>query len=217
MAVDSSPLPDGEMLSGTWDGPFTTFDPVSLQYHALQEFDSPYASYPFDSVSQLLPSGQSLMVRWAESKLFALDLPLVITPAISTQNLGIPVQYSASASAATSGITWSASGGSITSDGLFTANQTGIYIITATAGGSKAYATLRVVSAVSVSIAPVPQAYYWWNFPNGAQHYHAGLPWALKAKVSNHPNTSVIWSLQEEAAAGDVLPTSIPRMVRVLG
>jgi hypothetical protein len=217
-----SMLPDGRMLSGPWDSALATYDPANSHYFALQEYVAEDLVSTVNMTTQTLASGNTLMVKAMvgvpEARLFDSDSPLVVTPAYSIQNLGLPVTFAATGPDSSSGITWSASGGTITGSGSFSATQTGVYQIKATSGtGKVAFAQVSIVRPVAVQYSfPHTSALgggiyspTGGDYPNNGVALHVGFPWPLKAEASQHPNKAVTWSLQEGAPAGTISPDGV--------
>jgi hypothetical protein len=118
---------------------------------------------------------------------------LGIQPAVGHSNAGLPIVLSASGSDSI-GAVWSASGGAVLQDGTFQAQTPGIYAITATSPtGSKATAWIDVHPSILVCIAR-----------KTSTNVHSGQTIAFLSTVLNHPNSGVVWSLQEGAAAGTI-------------
>lgn len=201
-------LPDGKALVGDWVSEGTLLDPTTFKVLTSQDATLA-ASYRVPIAFAPLAGGQILALDGEISgpgpldgqvtvKRFDPEASLTIAPAQSIQNVGLPVQLTLAGSAAAGGVTWSATSGTLTPAGLFTATQTGLVHVTATAAsGPVAHAWITVVPAVGVTFPVLP-------FPNGARAYHAGMAWPLSATVLNHPNGAVTWSLQEGSAAGTI-------------
>ncbi len=201
-------LQDGRFLRGLWDSPKALFDLGTFLVQALKN-DPPGASgFSIGSPMQPLPSGRTLAILSKYDEInqtdqeaavaFDAEAPLTVIPVRVQQNLGLPVQFSASGPATTSGLTWTSSGGgTVDANGLFQAAQPGLYAVIAKSGsGATSVSWVEVVPPISVTINPAGTEIL---FP-----YHAGQAWPLKVIVKNHPNSSVTWSLLEGDTAGTI-------------
>jgi hypothetical protein len=127
----------------------------------------------------------------------------VITVAISPTSASIPAgttrQFAATVTGATNAaVTWTATGGTITPAGLFTAGATtGSFTVKATSvedPTKSASATITITAAQSVGVSISPSSAI--VFPNGTQQ---------TATVTNAANTAVIWT----ATGGTIASTGL--------
>lgn len=117
---------------------------------------------------------------------------LSISPAQPHTNAGVSLQLQATGPENGS-VTWSASGGTVQSDGSFLATTPGLYSVTATTpSGVKASVWVDVHPAVRVIIST-------GSLPAGAPWLRPGDALQFSAKVLNTPVQSVNWSLVGEA------------------
>ena len=112
-----------------------------------------------------------------------------ISPTTASISTGAQKQFAASVSGSTNtAVTWTASGGSVTSGGLYTApSSAGTYTVTATSAADSTKSASAVVTVsqpaqVSVSISPTTA-----SISTGAQKQFA-------ASVSGSTNTAVTWT-----------------------
>ena len=117
-----------------------------------------------------------------------------VTPASAALTTGATQQFTAvgrmsNGSTSSVTVTWSATGGSITTGGLYTAGgSTGTFRVIAMQQGG----TLADTSSVTISTAPPP----------GARPNPQGLPLAASGSGSVAPNMATVAALQSAAAAG---------------
>jgi hypothetical protein len=113
---------------------------------------------------------------------------LTISPASASLRIGQQLQFSAAGSGTTAGVVWSASGGSVTSSGLYTApSSPGTYTITVKSAAdatvsASAQVTITSPTVVSVSVTP-----------NSAS-VAANSQQQFTAMVSGTSNTAVTWT-----------------------
>jgi uncharacterized protein YjdB len=179
------------VLSGTWSGgdlmlpmTSTTITPVSgtvsvQPVHTSREF----------GVFVLLPAAGTTSPAPAPS------VSIQVAPASATLLSGQSQQFSATVSNSTNTtVTWSASAGSITAGGLYTApavSSTQSVTVTATSAADPtktASATVSVLPPVAISISPASVSMV------------SGQTQQFAATVSNSTNTAVAWS----ASAGSI-------------
>ncbi|VVB91307.1 S-layer protein [uncultured archaeon] len=112
-----------------------------------------------------------------------------IDPASTTLEINKGIQFNASVTGTNNtAVTWSITGGSINTTGLYVATALGTYQVTATSvadTGKKATATVTVVPAISVIIDPASTTL---EINKGIQ---------FNARVTGTNNTAVKWSVQE--------------------
>ena len=121
-----------------------------------------------------------------------------ISPTTASISTGAQKQFAASVSGSTNtAVTWTASGGSVTSGGLYTApSSAGTYTVTATSSADStksASAVVTVSQATQVSISVSPSTV---SLSTGGQEQ-------FTANVSGTSNTAVTWS-----ASGGTVSTS---------
>ncbi len=112
---------------------------------------------------------------------------VTLSPTSASVQAGHSQQFSATVSGSTNtGVTWAATGGSISSSGMYTAPvSAGSYLVTATSMADTTVsgsAAVTVTAAVSVSISPISASI----LTNGTQQF--------TATVSGSSNTAVTWS-----------------------
>ena len=118
------------------------------------------------------------------------SVSIAINPTNASIQVGGTQQFSATVTGATDpSVTWSATGGTVSSDGLYTApSAIGTYAVTATSvadSTKSATATVSVTSgspAVSIAVNP------------GSASLQAGATQQFTAAVSGTSNTAVTWS-----------------------
>jgi len=121
-----------------------------------------------------------------------------ISPTTATLSTGAQKQFTASVSGSTNtAVTWTASGGTVTSSGMYTApSSAGTYTVTATSAADSTKSTSAIVTVsqttpVSISISPSTV-----SLSTGGQEQ-------FTANVSGASNTAVTWS-----ASGGTVSTS---------
>ena len=126
------------------------------------------------------------------------QLSVSISPTTASISTGAQKQFAASVSGSTNtAVTWAASGGSVTSGGLYTApSSAGTYTVTATSAADSTKSATAVVTVsqttqVSISISPSTV-----SLSTGGQEQ-------FTANVSGTSNTAVTWS-----ASGGTVSTS---------
>jgi hypothetical protein len=134
------------------------------------------------------------------------SVAVTINPTNVSLATGKTKQFAADVTGSTNtAVTWSvaegATGGSVTTSGLYTApNTVGTYHVVATSVANPAKtatATVNVVAGVGVSVNPNTATIEW----NATKQF--------TASVSNATNASVTWSIQEGAAGGAIDATGL--------
>jgi len=127
-------------------------------------------------------------------------IKVTVSPTSASVQAGHTQQFTATVSGSTNtGVTWSATGGSISSSGMYTApNTTGSYVVTAksvadSATSASAAVTVNANPVVSVVISPTSASL----LTNGTQQF--------TATVSGSSNTAVTWS----TTGGSVSPSGL--------
>lgn len=114
------------------------------------------------------------------------NVSVSLSPGTASLLLGQQMQFTASITGTTNtAVTWTASGGTVTSSGLYTApNAAGSYSVTATsvADSTKHATSITTVSQISVAISPSSA-----SLQTGGQQQ-------FNASVSGTSNTAVTWS-----------------------
>jgi hypothetical protein len=129
---------------------------------------------------------------------------VTVTPSSAQVELGATQQFTASAS----GVTWSASGGTINSSGLYTAPSTGTtpvnYTVTATPTSGTAGTAAITIPAVSVSVLPGLVDSLYPNLPGAPAQTQQ-----FTADVTNATNTGVTWAVTGGNANGTISSTGL--------
>ena len=182
-------LPDGLILTGGVSQWAPLLDPGFMQLRSPQsQVTSDY--YDNGTPMVLLPDGRVFQLSGyfhGFSTLFDAQPTFTVNPATTMTNAGLRVSFQTSGAGGM--VTWSASGGTITTDGQFTTSQAGLYSVTAQAAtGEMAVAWVRVFQPVTVTITR-------GALPPGAPWLRPGDTVPMLAKVANTPNKNIIWSL----------------------
>ncbi len=123
-----------------------------------------------------------------------------INPATASMNTGATLQFTASVTGSTdTAVTWSATGGTVSASGLYTAPATaGTFTVTAT---SVADATKSASSTVTVTAVPVVAV----GLSPASASVNTGATFQFTASVTGSANTAVTWS----ASGGTVSPSGL--------
>lgn len=198
-------LPTGNILLGgaTCLAPLLDLPSMSLRTPVSQVTDEYYDN---GSPLTLLPDGRAFQVAgWGHgySVLFDTGATFKIIPANAMTNQGIPIALHAVG--ATGMVSWAvSSGGAVTSDGVFTAAQSGIYVITGTDAGSGATATtwIRVLPPIGIKVSL-------GALPPGTSWLRPGDTVQLIAQITNAPSQGVTWAMAPGTVGATLTPDGL--------
>jgi hypothetical protein len=124
------------------------------------------------------------VLRTATMQVAVRPAGVTISPRPLTLTIGTPTTFTATLTGAPSGtaVTWSATGGTVSSSGVFTPDTLGSATVTATAVGASDTVSFTVVPNVVVSIAPTSATVA----PTATQQF--------TATVTGTINTAITWS-----------------------
>jgi len=130
----------------------------------------------------------------------AASVSVTISPSTALLTTGGTQQFTATVSGGSStGVSWSATGGSISASGLYTAPSTaGTYSVTASVAGQSASATVTVSAPTSVAVSVSPST----------ASLSSGGTKQFTATVTGTSNTGVTWSATSGSVSGTGLYTA---------
>jgi hypothetical protein len=137
---------------------------------------------------------------------------VIISPATASISIGATQVFTATVSGASNkGVTWSATGGTVSSAGLYKAPAVaGTYYVTATSQADstkKAVATIIVNAPATVALTISPTTV----------SIDAGATQAFTAMVSGSTNRGVAWSVQEGTTGGTISTSGVYTAPTVAG
>ena len=124
------------------------------------------------------------------------SIPVVkVTPGTSTVAPGTPLQFSALVTnTSNTGVTWSATGGVITDNGLFTAPNAKPGSVIQIVATSMANSSVRGIATLAIASSPSSNGNPVVKVTPGTSTIAPGTPLQFSALVTNTSNTGVTWS-----------------------
>lgn len=199
-------LPNGLVLSNLSNADASLLDPATLnRMGTANASDSVY----FGQVALppiLMPDGTVVGGDASQVRRFDTQSSLHISPAFVQDNAGDRTTLFTLSGLDGASVAWSASGGTITQDGVFSAPTIGTYHITATASdGRKAIATFVAFPKMRIAFDPIPPV----THANGKNWLQPGDSVQLTAAVRNFPDQAVVWGVPSGTTGISITPDGV--------